>query len=564
MLARALDGGLAEADFAAIRTDLRSNDWTHAEAAAEVAEAAAAHAARAPMPDVERAERLALVSTLVPALVDALKNYTDFRTECDACVGCVEASLTAIACISAACVEAHEHRAYDALHSLPPLLPQLASPPSLLRPLAALLKILAVHPKLGPALCEMPALLRRCRRDEHASADARIASALLALHAPPAAPPPLRAEFDVEKIFFASIGLDNFRRLHWQRTPLHLPAATGGEGRRALCSVLLPIVLAAAFEPRHLPPPPPPPDAATLSVLATAHRRWLLDALRPSAASLGGPPRHGDDVLLVRAVDGRPALGAAEGAKLGDGAIAKAFSAGYTVALRSAHWRCGEAVAALLAPLQRALGASATANLYVTPPGARGLPAHYDDHCVLALQIMGRKAWRLSGPRPAELLPPLGAARDRPIPRGNASREIVLGAGDVLYVPRGVVHECEALDDDDGGEPSVHLTLALEVEAELTMGAMLRDMFGGAVGEALEAAERGERGAPLRAAAPAAGVGAAAAKAECRALLRSAGEHRLARELSDESVAAAREELERRREALWAAREAVRAVYAAI
>ena len=37
-----------------------------------------------------------------------------------------------------------------------------------------------------------------------------------------------------------------------------------------------------------------------------------------------------------------------------------------------------------------------------------------------------------------------------------------------------------------------------------------------------------------------------------------------ARELSDESVAAAREELERRREALWAAREAVRRVYAAI
>ena len=52
---------------------------------------------------------------------------------------------------------------------------------------------------------------------------------------------------------------------------------------------------------------------------------------------------------------------------------------------------------------------------------------------------------------------------------------------------------CLALDDDGGGEPSVHLTFALEVEAELTMGAMLRDMFGGAAGEALEAAERGER-----------------------------------------------------------------------
>ena len=53
-------------------------------------------------------------------------------------------------------------------------------------PLAALLKILAVHPQLGPKIYAMPALLRRCLRDEHASADARIASALLALHAPPA------------------------------------------------------------------------------------------------------------------------------------------------------------------------------------------------------------------------------------------------------------------------------------------------------------------------------------------------------------------------------------------
>ena len=116
--------------------------------------------------------------------------------------------------------------------------PQLASPPSLLCPLAALLKILAVHPKLGPKIYAMPALLRRCLRDEHASADARIASALLALHAPPAAPPPPRAALDIEALFFAPIGLNNFRRLHWQRTPLHLPA----RDPTALCRVALPAI----------------------------------------------------------------------------------------------------------------------------------------------------------------------------------------------------------------------------------------------------------------------------------------------------------------------------------
>ncbi|EFJ41348.1 hypothetical protein VOLCADRAFT_98689 [Volvox carteri f. nagariensis] len=53
------------------------------------------------------------------------------------------------------------------------------------------------------------------------------------------------------------------------------------------------------------------------------------------------------------------------------------------------------------------LGLPAGANVYGSPPGRQGLAAHYDDHCVLVLQLQGAKEWLLQPPRllPAQLLP---------------------------------------------------------------------------------------------------------------------------------------------------------------
>jgi ribosomal protein L16 Arg81 hydroxylase len=92
-------------------------------------------------------------------------------------------------------------------------------------------------------------------------------------------------------------------------------------------------------------------------------------------------------------------------------------------------------------------------HLYFTPPRSVGLWPHYDDHNVFVLQVHGRKLWKLYGVREEH---PVGRAETR-ISRDELpppESEIVLEAGRVLYVPRGVYHEAVAED-----VASVHLTL---------------------------------------------------------------------------------------------------------
>lgn len=100
------------------------------------------------------------------------------------------------------------------------------------------------------------------------------------------------------------------------------------------------------------------------------------------------------------------------------------------------------------------LSASLQVNVYLTPAGARGLGEHYDTHDVFVVQVEGAKRWRVRpGPiaLPCEHQPPCGAlAASEPID------EFVLRRGDVLYVPRGLVHEVIA---EDG--PSLHLTIGV-------------------------------------------------------------------------------------------------------
>lgn len=101
------------------------------------------------------------------------------------------------------------------------------------------------------------------------------------------------------------------------------------------------------------------------------------------------------------------------------------------------------------------LGKPVRANAYYTPPRAQGLDPHYDDHDVLVLQLHGAKRWRLHGeavkwPRKpmTETLPPQ-LVNPKPT-------EVTLAAGDVLYLPRGQVHEAAAQET-----ASLHLTLSL-------------------------------------------------------------------------------------------------------
>lgn len=84
-------------------------------------------------------------------------------------------------------------------------------------------------------------------------------------------------------------------------------------------------------------------------------------------------------------------------------------------------------------------------NVYLTPPRAQGAKPHYDTHDVFVLQVTGSKHWTIYG-TPVEL-PLSGQEFDASVHElGAPSLEFVLEAGDVAYIPRGVVHDAHCTD----------------------------------------------------------------------------------------------------------------------
>ncbi len=99
------------------------------------------------------------------------------------------------------------------------------------------------------------------------------------------------------------------------------------------------------------------------------------------------------------------------------------------------------------------------ANIYLTPPGAQGFRTHFDTHDVLVLQVSGTKRWRVWD----DAIVPHATRQtrwDAKLHRHDPSggKEVILRAGDVLYVPRGVLHDASV---QEGGEPSLHATIGL-------------------------------------------------------------------------------------------------------
>jgi hypothetical protein len=118
-------------------------------------------------------------------------------------------------------------------------------------------------------------------------------------------------------------------------------------------------------------------------------------------------------------------------------------------------------IAALCLDLQRSFP-HAYANAYLTPPGLQAVPAHADDRDVLVVQVYGEKTWKVYQPIPVPYPYPneqVGKA-GIPVPQRVFEKVLVertLRPGDVLYMPRGYVHEARAIEN----APSFHITVAL-------------------------------------------------------------------------------------------------------
>ncbi|XP_053681303.1 bifunctional lysine-specific demethylase and histidyl-hydroxylase NO66 [Anopheles nili] len=98
------------------------------------------------------------------------------------------------------------------------------------------------------------------------------------------------------------------------------------------------------------------------------------------------------------------------------------------------------------------------ANFYLTPPGSQGFAPHYDDIEAFVLQIEGRKRWRVYAPRtPQEQLARFSSENLRQDELAAPLLDVVLEAGDLLYFPRGYIHQAATVP----GAHSLHVTVSV-------------------------------------------------------------------------------------------------------
>lgn len=112
----------------------------------------------------------------------------------------------------------------------------------------------------------------------------------------------------------------------------------------------------------------------------------------------------------------------------------------------------------LNATLQEFFHSFVGANAYLTPPDSQGFAPHYDDIEAFILQTEGKKHWQIYKPRAEnETLPRISSKNFEQEEIGAPIMEVTLEAGDMLYFPRGYIHQGVTID----GEHSLHVTVSM-------------------------------------------------------------------------------------------------------
>ncbi len=133
--------------------------------------------------------------------------------------------------------------------------------------------------------------------------------------------------------------------------------------------------------------------------------------------------------------------------------VADRFVNGSTIILAGLD-ETWEPLGGLVRGIEAELNHPAGVAAYVTPPSVQGVQPHYDTQENFLLQVEGSKHWKVY--RPLHVAPPVQGSWS-PAPRekvGEPIFEALLEAGDVLYIPRGFIHEGRASD-----QVSLHLTV---------------------------------------------------------------------------------------------------------
>ena len=152
--------------------------------------------------------------------------------------------------------------------------------------------------------------------------------------------------------------------------------------------------------------------------------------------------------------------------------VASQFEGGATIVLQALQLQ-HPPLAEFCRELERELAHPVQANAYYTPSSAQGFKVHHDTHDVLCLQVEGEKRWLVYPPvlelplKNQKYSPELGEP-------GEPVMDVLMRAGDTLYLPRGWLHQAMTSDT-----ASLHLTVGINV-------ATWRDAVRAAVDEAAE------------------------------------------------------------------------------
>jgi bifunctional lysine-specific demethylase and histidyl-hydroxylase NO66 len=127
------------------------------------------------------------------------------------------------------------------------------------------------------------------------------------------------------------------------------------------------------------------------------------------------------------------------------------------------------AIHSLLSLLEWEFGCMVGANVYLTPAnGAQGFAPHYDDIDAYIVQLQGRKRWKVYAPlQPQERLPRVSSKdyTSADLRHVEPVLDVILEAGDLLYMPRGWIHQACTIPRDSGNHDnddmfSLHLTIS--------------------------------------------------------------------------------------------------------
>ncbi|HEV2712395.1 MAG TPA: cupin domain-containing protein [Gaiellaceae bacterium] len=136
--------------------------------------------------------------------------------------------------------------------------------------------------------------------------------------------------------------------------------------------------------------------------------------------------------------------------------VLREWEQGATIVLQGLHLT-RPSIGAFCRSLEGTLGHPAQANAYYTPRAAQGLPVHHDTHDVFVLQVAGEKRWLVYEPVLELPLKDQRYSAEMGAP-GTPVEDRVLRAGDMLYLPRGWLHEALTSETD-----SLHLTVGVNV-----------------------------------------------------------------------------------------------------